>query len=420
MAPPMETPAHDDVRMRGFRERVTLEEARRRIVLSVSPLGKSETAPLREALDRVLAEDVLAPRAVPSFDRSAMDGYAVEAARTFSATAYDPVVLELAGESMPAAPFEGRLSGARTIRIMTGAPLPDGADAVVPAEFAEETRGLVRVSGPVTPGRHVSRAGEDLAEGATVLSSGRTLRPQDLGILAAVGLEQVAVAPRPRASVVATGDEIARSGTELGPWQVHDADTPMLAGLLERWGARTGTTTLQPDDLPRLRRALGRAVGNASTDLVLVTGGSSVGREDHVPGLLAEAGRLVFHGVALRPAGPVAFGVVEGKPVFALPGNPVSCLCAFDLLVGPCIRRLQGLPAIEPYRRARLPLARRLASVAGRADYARVAVTDGGLEPVSVSGASILSSAVRADGWVLVPPEVEGYEEGEAVEVRLY
>jgi len=416
----MGTAPHDDVRMRGFRERVTLEEARARIVHSVSPLGSPEEAPVREALDRVLAEDVTAPRPVPSFHRAAMDGYAVEAARTFSATAYDPVVLELAGESLPAAPFEGKLSGARAVRIMTGAPLPAGSDSVVPAEFAEETRGLVRISGPVSPGRHVSRTGEDLAAGAKVLEAGRVLRPQDLGILAAVGLAEVPVAPRPRASLLATGDEIARPGAKLGPFQVHDSDTPMLAGLMERWGGRTGTASLQPDDLPRLRRALGRAIAGTSVDLVLVSGGSSVGTEDHVPGLLAEMGRLVFHGVALRPAGPVAFGIVEGKPVFALPGNPVSCLCAFDLLVGPCLRRLQGLPAVEPYRRVRLPLARRLASVAGRADYARVAVTEKGLVPVSVSGASVLSSAVRADGWVLVPPEVEGHEEGEVVEVRLY
>ena len=420
MARSMGGKGHDDVRMRGFKDRVSLEEALRRIVQAVEPLGKPETAPVREALDRVLAKDIRAPRPVPAFDRASMDGYAVEAARTFSATAYDPVMLEVAGESLPAAPFDGKLSGARAVRIMTGAPLPDGADAVVPAEFAEETRGLVRLSGPVSPGRNVGRAGEDLREGDPVLEAGRVLRPQDLGILAAVGVEAVPVAPRPRAAILATGNEIVRPGARLGEFQVHDANTPMLTGLLDRWGGRAGPASLQPDELPRLRRALGRAVAAAATDLVLVTGGSSVGAEDLVPGLLAETGRIVFHGVAVRPAGPVAFAIVDDKPVFALPGNPVSCLCAFDLLVGPCIRRLQGLPAIDPYRRVRLPLARRLSSVAGRADYARVAIAEGGLEPISVSGASVLTTAVRADGWVLVPPDVEGHEEGEVVEVHLY
>ena len=411
---------HDDVRMRGFRTRVSLEEARKRIVDAVSPLGATDEVPLREALGRILAAGVDAPRPVPAFDRAAMDGWAVEASRTFPATAYDPVVLEVAGESLPAAPFGETLSGARAVRIMTGAPLPAGADAVVPAEFADEARGFVRIAGAVTPGKHVGRVGEDLAEGDLVLPAGHQLRPQDLGILAAVGLEKVEVAPRPRAAILATGDEIVKAGARLSPFQVYDADTPMLVGLLDRWGGRSGTPSLQPDDAARLRRVLSRAAANAAVDLILVTGGSSVGTEDQVPGLLADLGELVFHGVALRPAGPVGFGVIEGKPIFALPGNPVSCLCAFDLLVGPCIRRLQGMPATEPYRSVRLPLARRLSSVAGRADYARVALTEKGIEPVAVSGASILSTAVRADGWVLVPPGVEGYEAGEVVEVRLY
>src|SRR5688572_11379003 len=169
---------HDDVRMRGFRTRVSLDEARRRIVDAVPPLGRTEAVPLREAPGRILASEVRAPGPVPAFDRAAMDGWAVEASRTFPATAYDPVVLEIAGESLPAAPFGEALSGARAVRIMTGAPLPAGADAVVPAEFAEEARGFVRVAGAVTPGKHVSCAGEDLAAGAVVLPAGRRLRPQ--------------------------------------------------------------------------------------------------------------------------------------------------------------------------------------------------------------------------------------------------
>jgi molybdopterin molybdotransferase len=413
-------PGHDDVRMRGFRGRTALDGAIARILDAVSPLGSVEDVPIRESLGRLLAADVRSPRDVPSFDRSAMDGYAVEAKRTVGATVHDPVVLEVAGESLPGAPFADVLSGARAVRIMTGAPMPAGADAVVPAEFAEESRGMVRVAGSVTTGRHVSRTGEDLAEGATVLSEGHRLRPQDQGILAALGLDVVRAAPRPRAALLATGDEIVRPGAKLGPFQVYDADTPMLAGLLERWGGRVASVTRQPDEPARLRRAMGRALSSPGSDLVLVTGGSSVGTEDHTPGLIAEAGKLVFHGVALRPAGPVAFGVVDGKPIFGLPGNPVSCLCAFDLLVGPCLRRLQGLPPVEPYRRVRLPLAERVVSAPGRADYVRVVLGEKGLEPVAVSSSSILSSAVRADGWILVPPAVEAWEAGEVVEARLY
>jgi len=410
----------DDVRMRGFHSRIPLEEALSRIVDATAPLGKAEEVAVSAAAGRLLASDARAPRPVPAFDRSAMDGYAVKAERTFPATSYDPVVLEVAGESLPAAPFEGRLSGARAVRIMTGAPLPAGADAVVPAEFAEEDRGFVRLSGPVAPGKNVSGAGEDLAEGAVALPEGRVLRPQDLGLLASIGLGRVRVAPRPRVGVLATGDEIVRAGATLEPFQVFDANTPMLTGLVDRWGGTLASSTLQPDEGPRLRRALGRILASPSVDLVLVTGGTSVGAEDQMPGLLADLGRLIFHGVALRPAGPTGFGVAGGKPVFLLPGNPVSCLCGFDLLAGPCLRRLQGLPALPPYARARVPLARRLSSVAGRTDYARVSLGEKGAEPISVSGASVLTTATRADGFVVVPSAVEGWDEGEVVEVHLY
>lgn len=416
----MTAAAFDDVRMRGFHNRVPLAEALDRIVDAVHPLGTGETVPLRDAPGRLLAVDLRAPRAVPGFDRSAMDGFAVRAERTFPATAYDPVILTVAGESLPGAPWEEPLPPGGAVRIMTGAPLPAGADAVVPAEFAEESRGLVRISGPVAPGKNVGRRGEDVAEGAVALPVGRLLRPQDVGLAAALGAERLSVAPRPRMAILATGDEIVRAGAEAGPWQVFDANSPMLGALVGRWGGVPGSTSLQPDEAPRIRRALQRMVAAPSADIVVVTGGSSVGREDHAPGILADMGRLEFHGVALRPAGPVGFGVVSGKPVFLLPGNPVACLCAFDLLVGPALRRLQGLPPEPPYARARMPLARRLSSVAGRTDYARVATGPEGVEPIAVSGASILSTATRADGYVVVPEAVEGWDPGERVEVHLY
>ncbi len=416
----MPPPSHDDVRMRGFHRRIPLGQALKAALGAVAPLGTAEEVGLREALGRFPAADVRAPRAVPGFDRAAMDGYAVRGEATFPATAYDPVLLDVVGESLPDAPFEGSVGARQAVRIMTGAPMPAGADGVVPAEFAEESRGLLRVSGPVAPGRNVGRAGEDLEEGAVAVPGSRALRPQDLGVLASLGLARLAVAPAPRVALLATGNEIVKAGAELGPFQVYDADTPMLAALVERWGGRVATQSLQPDEEPRIRRAATRMAVSPGVDLVLITGGTSVGREDHAPAMLADAGRLVFHGVALRPASPTAFGVLEGRPVFLLPGNPVACLCAFDLLVGPTLRRLQGLPPSPPYPVVTLPLARRLASEAGRTDYARVEVTAGGVVPVAVSGASILSSASRAHGYVVVPHDVEGWDAGERVEVHLY
>jgi molybdopterin molybdotransferase len=409
-----------DVRTRGFPKRVAYEDARDRIVDAVSPLAAAEEVAVRDALGRILAADVLAPRPLPAFDRAEMDGFAVQAARTKSATAPDPVVLEVEGECLPGAPFEGPLAAGRALRIMTGAPMPEGADAVVPAEFAKESRGFVRISGPVAAGKHVGRAGAELAEGEVALAEGRRLRPQDLGLLAAVGLERVRVAACPRVGVLTTGDEIVKPGGKLGPFQVFDVDTPLLAGLIERWGARPGPSSLQPDDPARVNRALGRLVASAGVDLVVTAGGSSVGSGDLVPAALEDLGKVLFHGVALRPGGPAGFGVVDRKPVFMLPGNPVACLAAFDLLVGPALRRLQGLPAIPPHARVRAPLTRRLDSAAGRTDYARVAVTERGLEPVATPGSSVLTTAVRADGYVVVPAAVEGWDAGEVVEAFLY
>jgi molybdopterin molybdotransferase len=303
---------------------------------------------------------------------------------------------------------------------MTGAPVPEGADAVVPAEHAAEARGFVRIAAAVAPGKHVGRTGEELAAGAVAVPLGRVLRPQDLGLLGALGREAIRVAPRPRAAILSTGDEVVRAGTEPGPHRVHDADTPLLAGLVERWGGRVGPCSLQPDEPARIRRALLRSLASPAVDLVLLAGGTSVGTADHAPAVLAELGRLVFHGVALRPGAPAGFGVADGKPVLLLPGNPVACLAVFDLLAGPCLRRLQGLAPVPPYPRVRLPLAARLASAAGRADYVRVAAGPGGVAPVAGAGASDLASAARADGWILVPAEVEALEAGTPVEVHLH
>ena len=355
----MTGPGFDDVRMRGFHDRATLAGALDIIVDAVAPLGSTEDVPVAECAGRILASDFTAPGPLPSFDRSAMDGFAVCAERTFPATVYDPVVLDIAGESLPGAPFAEPLGGARAVRIMTGAPLPEGADAVVPAEFAEEERGMVRISGPVSPWRNVGRTGEDVAGGSVPLPEGRVLRPQDAGLLAALGASAVRVAPRPRIGILATGDEIVRAGSPLEPFQVHDANTPMLRGLVALWGGVVASATLQPDEAPRLRRALGRLTASPEVELVLATGGSSVGREDFMPGVVADDGRLLFHGVALRPAGPVGFGICGGKPVFLLPGNPVSALGPFRRRLGPAVPPLQRDPHAPHHPHARAPRAPR-------------------------------------------------------------
>ncbi|MCS6853056.1 MAG: molybdopterin molybdotransferase MoeA [Gemmataceae bacterium] len=404
-----------DVRMRGFRDRVELPEVLRLIDERVAPLP-SEEMPLHAAFGRVLAQDVVAPVAVPGFDRSAMDGYAVRAGETFGAEPYQPVELRVVGESFPGRPFPGCVGPGEAVRIMTGAPLPAGADAVVPAELADDEAGRLRVREAVPPGRHVGRVGEDIAAGSVVLRAGRRLRPQDLGILASIGVSSVRVVRRPTVALLITGDELLPCGSRPEGFRIVDSNSIMLAALVSRDGGQPSAPVLLADNADTIRAALTAA----TEDVILVSGGSSVGQEDHAPRVLGEVGELGVHGVALRPASPSGVGFLQHRPVFLLPGNPVSCLCAYDLFAGRAIRRLGGRPVDLPYRTRRLPLRRKIVSAIGRVDYVRVCLAGDAVEPLAVSGASLLSTTTRADGFVLVPGDREGHAEGEEVEVYLY
>jgi molybdopterin molybdotransferase len=368
----------------------------------------------------VLAEDVVAGFDVPGFDRAAMDGYAVRGAETFGADTYSPLDFTVVGEALPARPFTGCVESGEAVRIMTGAPVPDGADAVAPAEIAEEGRDKdaiqMRLREAVPPGRHVGRRGEDIAAGRVVLRAGRVLRPQDLGVLASIGASPVSVRRRPSAAIIVTGDELLPCGSKPEGFRIVDSNSVMLAALLRRDGVEQIRIELLADRFDLIKNAL----ATANEDLLLIAGGSSVGVEDHAPRALAELGELVVHGVALRPASPTGMGFIRGRPVFLLPGNPVSCLCAYDLFAGRAARRLGGKSTAMPYSTQTLPLARKLTSAVGRVDYVRVRVDGGRVEPLAISGASILSSTTRADGFVLVPGDREGYAEGESVVVHCY
>jgi molybdopterin molybdotransferase len=364
----------------------------------------------------VLAEDVRAEVDVPGFDRSAMDGYAVRGEDTFGASAYDPVALRVLGQTLPGSPFSGRVEAGTAVRVMTGAPVPDGADAVVMAEVTEEREGRVEISEPVTPRRNVGVAGEDIRAGEIVLRAGRRLRAQDAGLLASIGVAAPRCVRRPRVRMVVTGDELLPAGRRPEGVRIVDSNSVVLRALVDRDGGQLLPFEILRDDPEAIRAALAAE----DADVVLVSGGSSVGSEDHAPRLVDELGSLDFHGVSMRPSSPSGVGRIEARLVFLLPGNPVSCLCAYEFFAGPSIRALGGRTRAWPHRRVRLPLARKIASAVGRTDYVRVAIEDGRVIPLATSGASILSSTVRASGCVIVPRELEGMPEAAEVEVRLY
>jgi molybdopterin molybdotransferase len=410
-----DAPMPKDVRMHGFSQRVEVETVLKWIDQHARRLGY-EFVSLDEASGRILAEEVIAPLNVPAFDRCAMDGYAVHGAETAGASDYNPLAFSLVGQALPGQPFDGQVLSGTAVRVMTGAAVPAGADAVVPAEYAQESGSQVEITLAVPPGKHIGCCGEDIQVGTSVLHEGRRLRPQDLGLLASLGVAQARVVEAPRVRIIVTGNEVVSPGEPKGLYQIYDANSAMLRGLIARDGGVVEAHCKLGDDPARIRDAL-IAPG---ADVILVSGGSSVGSEDHAPRLLAEVGELAIHGVAMRPSSPAGVGRIGNALVFLLPGNPVSCLCAYDFFAGRAIRLRGGWRADWPHHQRQGIVARKIVSAIGRVDYCRVRFIDDQVEPLALSGASILSSTTRADGFVIVPSESEGYGAGAAVTVYLY
>lgn len=403
--------------MRGFSERATVEQAIAWLESVLPPFESLavEEVSLREAATRILARDVKSLVNVPAFTRSMMDGYALQGEQTYGASNYNPLSLQIIGTCFPGRPFDGKVLPNQAVRIMTGAPLPEGADAVLPVENSSTQGQTLLVMGEVSTGKHIGQIGEDVAAGEVILPARRQLRPQDIGVIASIGVGQVPVIRRPRVRIIITGNELLPAGTPPEGCRIADANGPMLQGLVHRDGGIAVTGDIVPDCPDALRAALAD-----DADVILVSGGSSVGQEDYVPKLLAEAGELAIHGVAMRPSSPAGMGRLNNHLVFLLPGNPVSCLCAYDFFAARAIRALGGRSQDWPYRRRKYQLSRKLVSTVGRVDYARVRVSGDEAEPLAISGASVLSSTTRADGFVIVPADCEGYPEGDEIEVFLY
>lgn len=401
--------------MRGFAQRAEVPQALAWVDAHTAALP-AETVAVEAACGRVLAADVAAPIDVPEFDRAAMDGYALRGLETTGAGDYNPLEFSIVGQARPGRPFAGEVPPQGCVQIMTGSPLPADLDAVLPAEYAQARDGRVSVTRAVAPWQHVGRRGEDVRSGATVLPAGRRLRPQDAGLAASLGLAELPLVRRPKVRLLVTGNEVRAPGQSKGPYEIFDANSVTLRGLVERDGGVVESHQRLGDD----PQAIAAAMTAPGVDVVLVSGGSSVGAEDHAPRLLAERGELAIHGLAMRPSSPAGMGRIGPALVFLLPGNPVSCLCAYDFFAGRAIRRLAGRSADWPYRSVQATVARKIVSQVGRVDYVRVRLGAQGVEPLALSGAAMLSSTVRADGFVVAPAESEGWGPGAAVTVYLY
>jgi molybdopterin molybdotransferase len=403
--------------MKGFLTRTTVDDAWDWIAstLHAGSRRSIEHVSLKDARGRILAEEVISEVNVPGFNRSMMDGYALRAEETYGASSYNSLPFNIIGTSLPGKPFVGTVDRGTAVRIMTGAPMPDGANAVLPVEGTEVQNDIMSAMSEVSVGKHVGVVGEDVAAGTKVLAAGRTLRPQDLGVLSSIGCSSIPVFKRPVVRILITGNELLPQGDKPRGYQIADANGPMLYSLVSRDGGVPAMPPIINDERDHLLAAMCEPA-----DVILISGGSSVGQEDHAPQILAQHGTLAIHGIAMRPSSPAGMGILNGAFVFLLPGNPVSCLCAYDFFAGRVIRALGGRTEDWPYRRINATLTRKIVSTVGRVDYARVKLDGTAAEPIAVSGASVLSSTTQADGFVIVPPDSEGFAAHSTVEVFCY
>jgi molybdopterin molybdotransferase len=380
-----------------------------------------ETVALADARGRVPAQPVTAPHDLPGFARSTVDGFAVRAADTYGASEGLPSPLDVIGAVEMGRVPEIAAAPGGAIAMPTGGVIPDGADAVVMVEYTQEAMpGTIEVTRPVAPGDGLVRADEDARAGGELLGAGRPLRAQDLGLLAAAGVTEVRVHARPRVAIVSTGDEVVDpSSATLEVGQVRDATAPALAALVRDAGGEPDLRGIVPDEREALDRTLRDAV--ATSDVVVISAGSSVGARDETAAVVAGLGApgIWAHGIALRPGKPTLLAECDGVPVVGLPGNPRSALVVFRLVGMPVVRLVGGItqPVAEPTVRARL--ARDVPSASGRLDVVQVALRDGVATPL-FGASALLTVLTEADGYLLVPDDATGLQGGTEVDVTLY
>ena len=391
-----------DIRLAGFAGRTPLPEACAWIDAHAVRLGPEAVA-VGAAIGRVSAEAWVSQADWPSVDAAAVDGYAVRAADSEGASSYNPLPLALLRTPGP-----GALPPGGAILVAAGTPLPGGADAVLPFEAAQRSAAaMLEVTAPVARGAGVDRRGSELRAGMQAVPASRRLRPQDVALLAANGVARVAVTRRPRVRLVVPG-----------PKAGHDALTPMLRALVARDGGCVEACPSAGAGRAALVQALARPA--TGTDLVVVAGRSGSGIDDEAPLAVAEAGgRLDLHGIAVRPGGSAGLGRL-GAPLLLLPGTPLACLAAYDMLAGRALRRLGGRPAALPYRVTDAVLDRKIVSAIGFTDLVRVRLAGSRAAPLGAAESGGLAGAVRADGFVIVPEASEGHAPGSAVRVHLY
>jgi molybdopterin molybdotransferase len=403
------------VRLKGFQKLATIEEAKKRLFDNLKIERKTVAVLLQEALGRVLAENIVAEEDLPRFDRSAVDGYAVKAEDTFGTSPFKPKTLKLA--------VSKEVKNGEALQVWTGNPLPRGADAVLMLEHVKRVNNEIEVWTAVTPGENVSRRGEDVAKGEVAVKAGTRLKPHHLGLIAALGKSQVHVVEKPKVAVLATGNELVEVGQKPREDQIFETNRLIISSLCREVGAEPIDLGIAKDEAEEISEKI--RLGLEKADIVITTGGTSVGASDLVPTAINGVGKpgVIVHGVAMRPAMPTALAIVENKPIIVLSGNPVAAMFGFEVFVRPLILKMLGAEhESRPVVKAKLT--RRTSTALGRKTFVRVRVfrqnDEFYAEPISARGSGVISTMTKANGYVIVPENREGLEEGETVLVHLF
>lgn len=404
------------MRLKGFRKLTSIDAALQKFFgrIKIEKL-KTVTIPVHQALNRVLAEDIIADKDLPGFDRSAMDGYAVRAEDTFEASQFKPKLLQITEED--------EVGGKQAKQVWTGNSILKGASAVIMLENTKRINDEIEVWVPVTPGENISKRGEDFSQGEVAVKAGTRLKPQHLGLIAALGITEVKVVDKPKIAILATGNELIEIGSKPRENQIFEVNRLILSALCQELGAEPFDLGIAKDNVNEISGKL--RVGLEKANAIITTGGTSVGASDLVPAAVNNIGKpgVIVHGIAMRPAMPTALAIAHKKPIIILSGNPVAAMIGFEVFARPLIYKMLGLKhEFRPVVKAKIT--RRVSTVLGRKSFVRVHISQRGeeffAEPVSTLGSGIISTMTKANGYVVVPENREGLEEGELVTAHLF
>lgn len=407
----------DLVRLKGFQKLTPVNEALRIFLGAINFVKPTNVIiSIQSALNRVLAEDIIAKEDLPRFDRSAVDGYAVKAEDTFEVNQFKPKKLTLTENN--------GISKNQAKHVWTGNPLPKGANAVIMLENCKKKNNEIEIFDAVTPGENVSKKGEDIPKGTVAIEAGTRLKPQHLGLLAALGFSKIKVFRKPQIAILASGDELVEVGKSLGEGEIFEVNRLAISALCHELGAETVDLGIAKDSVKEIMGKI--KIGLKKADVIITTGGTSVGASDLVPEAIKRLGKpgIIVHGVAMRPAMPTALAVVARKPVIILSGNPVAAMIGFEVFVRPLICRMLWLSREEQRPVVNALVTKKIVSALGRKTFVRVRVfqREGKLyaKPISTRGSGVISTMTRANGYVVVPENREGLEKGESVLVHLF